>query len=145
MRQNFEKIILTTLFCGLFLLPTLGCSANAQQYLSPGYIVTELKKGLGFQPMPETPPDFVVKGRPSPNTLDYVPLKPPPSDFHSEEAKNATRLQAEAGAIAELEAARRNNQKVGTKAKTSAATQASASESPDTSTKNWSQPPWSDD
>lgn len=143
MRQNFEKIILTTLLCGLFLIPTLGCSANAQQYLSPGYIVTELKKGLGFQPMPETPPDFVVKGRPATNTLNYVPLKPPPSDFHSEEASPATRQLAEAGAICELEAARHDTQKASAKAKACAG--ARASEATDAPTKNWSQPPWSDD
>jgi hypothetical protein len=51
-------------------------------------------------------PDFVTKARPDPATLEYVPLKPPPKNFHSEANTPAKRIEAEAGTIAELEAAR---------------------------------------
>ncbi len=91
----------------------LGClyvgPAAAQSYLSPGYIVGEIRDGLGFvQPQPA--PDFVVRGRPDPGSLEYVPLKPPPRGFHSQAMTPAGRLQAEAGAVAELEAARAETQ-----------------------------------
>lgn len=84
-------------------------SAHAQSYLSPGYIMGEIRDGLGIvQSNPA--PDFVVRGRPDPATLDYVPLKAPPRGFHSQAMTPSSRLQAESGAIAELEAARKEAQ-----------------------------------
>ena len=83
--------------------------ASAQSYLSPGYIMGEIGKGLGVV-KPEPAPDFVVRGRPDPATLEYVPLKAPPRGFHSQAMTPSGQLQAEAGAVAELEAARASNQ-----------------------------------
>lgn len=89
-----------------FISASLGASeARAQSYLSPGYIMGEIRNGLGVESMPVAP-DFVSKARPDPATLEYVPLKPPPKNFHSEANTPARRIEAEAGTIAELEAAR---------------------------------------
>ena len=84
-------------------------SAQAQSYLSPGYILGEILDGLGIV-KPEPAPDFVVRGRPENSSLEYIPLKPPPRGFHSEAMTPAGQLQAEAGTVAELEAARSRNQ-----------------------------------
>ena len=86
-----------------------AAQARAQSYLSPGYILGEIRDGLGIIQQP-TPPEFVIRGRPDPATIEYVPLKPPPRDFHAKENTPAKRIEAETGAIAELEAARANNQ-----------------------------------
>jgi hypothetical protein len=94
-------------FLALFLVT--GNSARAQSYLSPGYIFGEITNNLGFYQMPEAP-DFVKKARPDPSTLEYVPLKLPPRDFHNEASKPGKRLEAEASTIAELEAARSRTQ-----------------------------------
>ena len=83
--------------------------AQAQSYLSPGYLFGEVRDALGIVPMP-TPPDFVVRGRPDPSTLDYIPLKAPPKGFHSEANTPGRRLEAEAPTIMELEAARADTQ-----------------------------------
>lgn len=88
---------------------SLAPTASAQSYLSPGYLMGEIRDGLGIV-KPEPAPDFVVRGRPDPATLDYVPLKPPPRGFHSRAMTPTGRLEAEAGTIAELEAARAQNQ-----------------------------------
>ncbi len=83
--------------------------AGAQSYLSPGYIMGEIRDGLGIV-RAEPAPDFVVRGRPDPATLEYVPLKAPPRGFHSQAMTPLGQLQAEAGTVAELEAARASNQ-----------------------------------
>jgi hypothetical protein len=97
----------------ILLLSVVSCiwaeQASAQSYLSPGYIIGEIRDGLGIiQPQPA--PDFVVRGRPDPATLEYRTLKPPPRDFHSKANSPSERLAAEAPAIAELEAARSKTQ-----------------------------------
>lgn len=84
-------------------------AAQAQSYLSPGYIMGEIRDGLGLV-KPEPAPDFVVRGRPDPSTLEYTALKPPPRGFHFPENKPGSKLEGEAKAIAELEAARAGNQ-----------------------------------
>lgn len=84
-------------------------AACAQEYLSPGYILSEIQQGMGFYKVPEAP-GFVKQARPDPSALNYQPLKPPPRDFHSEVNKPASRLEAEAPAISELETARARNQ-----------------------------------
>ena len=86
-----------------------GSQANAQSYLSPGYIMGEIRDGLGII-KPEPAPDFVVRGRPDPASLEYTPLKAPPRNFHSDANKPGARIAAEAGTIAELEAARAKTQ-----------------------------------
>ena len=83
--------------------------AHAQSYLSPGYIMGEIRDGLGLV-KPEPAPDFVVRGRPDPSSLEYTTLKPPPRGFHSSANSAAGRLAAEAPAIAELEKARAQTQ-----------------------------------
>lgn len=86
-----------------------GGIAQAQSYLSPGYIIGEIRDGLGIvQPQPA--PEFVVRGRPDPALLEYTPLKPPPRNFHSEANKPGSKLESEAKSIAELESARASNQ-----------------------------------
>ena len=102
-----------------------GGVAKAQSYLSPGYIFGEITNNLGFYKTPEAP-DFVKKARPDPASLEYVPLKLPPRDFHSEANKPGSRLEAEASTIAELESAR---------AKTKARAAAGAASSSKTSSK----------
>ena len=82
---------------------------HSQSYLSPGYILGEVRQGMGFYRQPEAP-EFVKRGRPDPATLDYKPLKPPPRDFHDEASKPAQRLEAEAPVVADLEAARAKTQ-----------------------------------
>ena len=103
------KLNYLTLAPLLAALSLLAGSASAQSYLSPGYIIGEIRDGLGFV-QPESAPDFVVRGRPDPASLEYVPLKDPPRGFHSEAMTPAGRLQAEAGTIAELESARASTQ-----------------------------------
>ena len=88
------------------MLPGDAC---AQQYLSPGYILSEIQQGMGFYKVPQAP-DFVQKARPDPSTIDYEPLKPAPRNFHSDVNKPASLLEAKAPEIAELEAARAKNQ-----------------------------------
>ena len=82
---------------------------SAQSYLSPGYLLGEIRDGLGIV-KPEPAPDFVVRGRPEHSTLEYIPLKPPPRDFHAIENTPGARIEAKAGTISELEAARANAQ-----------------------------------
>ncbi len=82
---------------------------NAQSYLSPGYILGEIRDGLGIV-KPEPAPDFVVRGRPDPASLEYTALKPPPRGFHTSANTPSGKLAAEAPAIAELEAARAKTQ-----------------------------------
>ena len=106
--MNFKPKCLT-LASPLAALCLLTGSASAQSYLSPGYIIGEIRDGLGIV-QPEPAPDFVVRGRPDPASLEYVPLKAPPRGFHSQAMTPASRLQAEAGTVAELEAARASNQ-----------------------------------
>ena len=106
--MNFKPKCLT-LASPLAALYLLTGSASAQSYLSPGYIIGEIRDGLGIV-QPEPAPDFVVRGRPDPASLEYVPLKAPPRGFHSQAMTPAGRLQAEAGAVAELEAARAETQ-----------------------------------
>ena len=69
----------------------------------------EIRDGLGIVKA-EPAPDFVVRGRPDPTSLEYTPLKPPPRGFHTQAMTPAGRLQAESKTIAELEAARAGNQ-----------------------------------
>ena len=98
------------LVLGVFVSACLSfTSAQAQSYLSPGYIMGEIGKGLGVV-KPEPAPDFVVRGRPDPATLEYTPLKAPPRNFHADANKPSARIEAEAGTIAELEAARAKTQ-----------------------------------
>lgn len=100
-RQSRERA-----FWGLFILAILSASgARAQSYLSPGYIIGEIRDVLGIVQMP-TPPEFVARARPDPAKIEYVPLKPPPRDFHSDASKPSNKLAAESGAIAELETSR---------------------------------------
>jgi hypothetical protein len=94
---------------GSFVPACLSTAAQAQSYLSPGYIMGEIRDGLGIV-KPEPAPDFVVRGRPDPASLEYTPLKPPPRDFRKPENKPESKLESEARAIAELEAARASNQ-----------------------------------
>lgn len=99
-----------TLFCLTAYLAWLpASSAGAQSYLSPGYLFTEARSALGFV-QPEPAPEFVMKARPDPTSLDYVPLKPPPRGFHLPENAPGERLAAQAPAIAELESARQSSQ-----------------------------------
>ncbi len=106
MKVNFYPLMKATLIAA----PCFWMGqASAQSYLSPGYIMGEITTGLGFV-KPEPAPDFVVRGRPDPSTLEYVPLKLPPRNFHSDASKPEARIEAEAGAIAELEAARARTQ-----------------------------------
>jgi hypothetical protein len=93
----------------LLVLLTNTSLASAQSYLSPGYIMGELRDALGFVRQ-EPAPDFVVKARPDPASLSYKPLTLPPANFHHESSSAASRLAAEAPAIAELESARARNQ-----------------------------------
>lgn len=106
MTSNFK-------FLTIFLLSAVSCiwveQVTAQSYLSPGYIIGEIRDGLGIV-QPEPAPDFVIRGRPDPATLEYRTLKPPPRDFHSRANSPSERLAAEAPAIAELEAARTKTQ-----------------------------------
>jgi hypothetical protein len=99
----------TILLSFLALCFATGSGARAQSYLSPGYIFGEITNKLGFYQTPDAP-DFVKKARPDPASLEYLPLKLPPRDFHSEASKPGNRLEAEASAIAELERARANTQ-----------------------------------
>jgi hypothetical protein len=105
MRLKHRYLTSSPLFAAFLLL---AGSASAQSYLSPGYIIGEIRDGLGIV-QPEPAPDFVVRGRPDPASLEYVPLKAPPRGFHSQAMTPSGRLQNEAGAIAELEAARAQN------------------------------------
>ncbi len=91
----------------IFAILSSGCS-RAQSYLSPGYIMGEIRDGLGLV-KPEPAPDFVVRGRPDPAEIQYVPLKPPPRGFHSEASSPSSKLAAESAAIADLEASRSRN------------------------------------
>jgi hypothetical protein len=143
MRQNFRK---TTCIC-IGIILSLTCVVHAQQYLSPGYVLSEIAGSIGMRPTPENVPNFVVKARPDPNALEYTPLKPPPRDFHSEDAKVSNRLLAESGTIAELEAARSVAQSRAVAAKSSLynkSTPANRKEG-DGSGSNWPPPPWSND
>jgi hypothetical protein len=106
MTVDFKSLAHGALFAASCLL---GSQANAQSYLSPGYIMGEIGKGLGVV-KPEPAPDFVVRGRPDPASLEYTALKPPPRGLHSAENKPGSKLEGEAKAIAELEAARANSQ-----------------------------------
>ena len=94
-------------------LLTLSCfwpgAASAQSYLSPGYVMGEIRQGLGLYSVPEAP-DFVKNARPDPATLDYTSLKPPPRNFHEDESKPENKLAAESAAIADLESARARTQ-----------------------------------
>lgn len=104
---RFIRKIIVVSFLGLCF--AAGSGAKAQSYLSPGYIFGEITNNLGFYKTPEAP-DFVKKARPDPASLEYVPLKLPPRDFHSEASKPGNRIEAEASTIAELEAARARTQ-----------------------------------
>ncbi len=98
------------LVLGTFVFASLSfTAAQAQSYLSPGYIMGEIRDGLGLV-KPEPAPDFVVRGRPDPTSLEYTPLKPPPRGFHSAANTPGEKLAGESKAIAELEAARASNQ-----------------------------------
>ncbi len=106
MKVNFTPLTSVALFAA----PCLWAGqASAQSYLSPGYIMGDIRDGLGVV-KPEPAPDFVVRGRPDPATLEYVPLKAPPRGFHSPENSSAGKLAGEAQAISELEAARATSQ-----------------------------------
>lgn len=102
MNRTIEKIIV---FGVQWLVVACFQDAEAQPYLSPGYILTEVSNKFGFYAVPE-PPEFVKRGRPDQASLDYVPLKLPPKDFHNETSRPDKRLEAEAPSIAELEVAR---------------------------------------
>ena len=106
MTVNFKTLTVGALLAA----PSLWAGhAHAQSYLSPGYIMGEIRDGLGMVKA-EPAPDFVVRGRPDPSSLEYTTLKPPPRGFHSSASSAAGRLAAEAPAIAELEAARAKTQ-----------------------------------
>lgn len=106
MKVNFKPLALGALFAASCLW---GNQANAQSYLSPGYIMGEIRDGLGIVKQ-EPAPDFVVRSRPDPSTLEYTTLKPPPRGLHSPENKPGSKLEGEAKAISELEAARASTQ-----------------------------------
>ena len=90
----------------------------------------EIRDGLGIV-KPEPAPDFVVRGRPDPATLEYTPLKVPPRNFHSDANKPSARIEAEAGTIAELEAARAKTQaRAGAAAKSASKPAAPVEEDP---------------
>ena len=110
MRSGIGRLLAETIVLGFLALcfSAVG-GAKAQSYLSPGYIFGEITNNLGFYKTPEAP-DFVKKARPDPASLEYVPLKLPPRDFHSEASKPGNRIEAEASTIAELEAARARTQ-----------------------------------
>lgn len=106
MRVNFKPLTYVALLAASCLW---GTQASAQSYLSPGYIMGEIRDGLGII-KPEPAPDFVVRGRPDPATLEYTPLKAPPRGFHSDANTPGSKLAGESKAIAELEAARAKTQ-----------------------------------
>lgn len=89
----------------VLLICAVSQDARAQSYLSPGYIFGEITSNLGFYKTPDAP-EFVKRARPDPASLDYVPLKLPPRDFHEEASRPDKRIEAEASTVAELEAAR---------------------------------------
>ena len=99
-----KNVKLTILSLFILVLDTQGI-VQAQSYLSPGYIFGEIRQSLGFYSLPEAP-NFVVKARPNKDSLQYVPLKPPPRNFHEDATKPANMLEERASSIAELEAAR---------------------------------------
>lgn len=102
MRHKNKKLKLLTFL--ILLLDAKG-GLHAQSYLSPGYIFGEIRQSMGFYSMPEAP-DFVVKARPSQDSLQYAPLKPPPRNFHEAASRPASMLEEKASSIAELEEAR---------------------------------------
>ena len=110
LRAMMNNALNRILVFGVFVSACLSfTAAQAQSYLSPGYIMGEIGKGLGVV-KPEPAPDFVVRGRPDPATLEYTPLKAPPRGFHSEANTPGSKLAGESKAIAELEAARASSQ-----------------------------------
>lgn len=119
-------------------------TAKAQEYLSPGYILSEIQQGMGFYKVPDAP-NFVKQSRPS--SLDYEPLRPPPRDFHSDAFKPANRIEAEIPTIRDLETARARNQRLASK--TGAQQKNERAKQLDTSTEGGSAPmkwnPWDTD
>ena len=106
LRQLMKVKFNTSAAAALFAVSCLSAGqASAQSYLSPGYIMGEIRDGLGIV-KPAPAPDFVVRGRPDPASLEYTTLKPPPRGFHTVANTPSGRLAAEAPAIAELEKAR---------------------------------------
>lgn len=103
-----KRILSAKLALGLSLLSQIS-PAHTQEYLSPGYILSEIQQSMGFYKIPDAP-NFVKQARPEPSSLAYQPLKPPPRDLHSEANKPANQIEAETPTIAELEAARARNQ-----------------------------------
>lgn len=128
MKFNYKYLLTTSLFVASCLCVE---QAHAQSYLSPGYIIGEIRNGLGIV-QPEPAPDFVVRGRPDPASLEYTPLKPPPRGFHSAASLPSGKLAGEARAIAELEAARARTQAraAGASSEKSKSAAASAEEDP---------------
>lgn len=125
MRHKNKKIKLLTF---LVLLLDVKGSLHAQSYLSPGYIFGEIRQSMGFYSIPDAP-DFVVKARPTQDSLQYAPLKPPPRSFHEAANKPASMLEEKASSIAELEAARAKVKSQGNKVRAGSANIIDASKS----------------
>ncbi len=93
------------LLVGLF----AAAGARAEQIGSPGGLIGGIMQGLGLGPTVPPAADFVVRSRPDPDRLDYLPLRPTPPGFLENANLPLVRFEAEQDAIRGLEDARARN------------------------------------
>jgi hypothetical protein len=93
------------------LLPGLlvAGAVSAQQNGSPGELISGVMQGLGLSPTIPPAADFVVRSRPDPAQLDYLPFRPPPPGFLENANLPRERFEAEQDSIEALEKARAKN------------------------------------
>ena len=93
------------LLSGLFAVS----AANAQQNGSPGELINGVMQGLGLSPTVPPAADFVVRSRPDPDQLDYLPFRPTPPGFLENANLPRERFEAQQESIRALEGARARN------------------------------------
>jgi hypothetical protein len=93
------------------LLPGLlmAGAASAQQNHSPGGLISSVMQGLGLSPTIPPAADFVIRSRPDPAQIDYLPLRPTPPGFLESANLPLKRFEAEQDSIEALEKARETN------------------------------------
>lgn len=83
--------------------------ARAEQSGSPGELIGGIMQGLGLGPTVPPAADFVVRSRPDPDRLDYLPFRPTPPGFLENANLPRERFEAEQNAIRGLESAGARN------------------------------------
>ena len=104
--MTFRRLqFIVCLFPGLF----VAGAVSAQQNGSPGELISGVMQGLGLSPTIPPAADFVVRSRPDPAQLDYLPFRPPPPGFLENANLPRERFEAEQASIKALEKARAKN------------------------------------